>query len=550
MPIKDHINNKNYLEKLPNIALIPWHLDNEITHPYPLCGKREIFCGPKLQNKDTLRRKYIRTNGRFFDIDDVISQLNENDQKIDLFFSILEATSTCYPKNVFKINCPKLAYIGDTFHIMNPISTIINYLKKERIEHILVGGQPAHLHFFYEAGIKHAAFAPRIKAKFETVNNKKPGLTYIGKRWKSSHLRKSRMVQFLEKELPKNNVPYNYYTRLPTPLWRKVLTHSKMVAVSSLNGQVTPQIYNCLSAGALCFADEISSQTFIYQFLEPGVHFITWRNNEDLLNKIIYYYNHPTEADVIAKAGKLQAEKNYPTSESLAKFITEFVFENNIDPHLLAINDDRCQQKRIETQEYFDARVRLYENIQELHRIHESLTLISLTEKNLNPSVDLADLPRLNITHAFISNKSKNEANLYFQRVGVSHQISTALLNKVQKTNSYDIGILEKLENLTDWKFLTKSISKLLKSNSLLWVLGKLTLAEKEILEKEGFKHFTLHMNPLLLKIKKLTRKICLQFWKLGLYPLPYLTLKPSMEMVPNLNVFLRGWQSYFPFLY
>ena len=132
----------------------------------------------------------------------------------------------------------------------------------------------------------------------------------------------------------------------------------------------------------------------------------------------------------------------------------------------------------------------------------------------------------------------------------MSHQINTALLNKVQKTNSYDIGILEKLENLTDWKFLTKSISKLLKSNSLLWVLGKLTLVEREILEKEGFKHFTLPMNPVLLKFKKLTRKICLQFWKLGLYPLPYLTLKPSMEMVTNLNAFLRGWQSYSSFLY
>ena len=73
MPIKDHINNKNYLEKLPNIALIPWHLDNEITHPYPFCGKREIFCGPKLQNEDTRERKFIRTSGRFFDIDEVLS---------------------------------------------------------------------------------------------------------------------------------------------------------------------------------------------------------------------------------------------------------------------------------------------------------------------------------------------------------------------------------------------------------------------------------------------------------------------------------------------
>jgi len=65
MALKDLTHNKNYFEKLPNIALIPWHLDNEITHPYPFCGKREIFCGPKLQNKDTRERKFIRTSGCF-----------------------------------------------------------------------------------------------------------------------------------------------------------------------------------------------------------------------------------------------------------------------------------------------------------------------------------------------------------------------------------------------------------------------------------------------------------------------------------------------------
>jgi len=216
IPIKDHKNNKNYLEKLPNIALIPWHLDNEITHPYPFCGKREIFCGPKLQNKDTITRKYIRTSGTHFDIDEVLSQLNENDQKIDLICAILEAGKIiCFPKNLSKIKCPKVAYIGDTFHLMKPISTIINYVKHEKIEYILVGGQAAHLHFFIEAGVKHAALAPRSKASFESINNKKPGLTYIGHRWSSSHPRRSRMVQFLEKNLPKNDVPFHSYNRLP-----------------------------------------------------------------------------------------------------------------------------------------------------------------------------------------------------------------------------------------------------------------------------------------------------------------------------------------------
>ncbi|MFW9973514.1 MAG: hypothetical protein ACFFDF_25250 [Candidatus Odinarchaeota archaeon] len=160
----DHSDKKAYFEKLPDIALIPYHIEikSEKSAPmYPLCGKREIFCGPNLHNIESKERKFIRTNGRFFDIDEVLSQLNENDKKIDIVFSILEANRTCFPKNLSKLKCPKIAMISDTHHLMYPISSIIRYLKSENFEYMFIYGQPAHLHFFYEAGITHAAIFPR-----------------------------------------------------------------------------------------------------------------------------------------------------------------------------------------------------------------------------------------------------------------------------------------------------------------------------------------------------------------------------------------------------
>jgi len=185
-----------------------------------------------------------------------------------------------------------------------------------------------------------------------------------------------------------------------------------------------------------------------------------------------------------------------------------------------------------------------------LHRIHEMLTLISLTKDNLKPSADLADLPRLKITHAFVSESLKSEADIFFQSVGVKNQIKTVILNTIEKSSSYDIGILEKQVNLKNWEFLVKSIGRLLKSSSLLWVFGKLTSSEHDILKKEGFKAYVLKKSPIILKVKNTSRKVCYQFWKLGKYPFPYLTIKPTMEIVPNLNVFIRGWQANFPFLF
>ena len=82
-------------KKLKNTVLIPVHNDSGIIPPYPLCGKREILCGPHLENKETRERKFIRTSGFFFDIEEVISQLNEEDQNLDLILLVLQSTSLC-----------------------------------------------------------------------------------------------------------------------------------------------------------------------------------------------------------------------------------------------------------------------------------------------------------------------------------------------------------------------------------------------------------------------------------------------------------------------
>lgn len=539
-----------YFENLPEIGLVPNHGRMSDLPSYPLCAKREIFCGPNLENVESKERKYIPTKGRFFNINTILAQLNEKDQKIDVILAPLEASSTCFPSNLSKISCTKIGFIFDTHHLMNPLSTIINYVKREKFTDLFIYAQPAHLHFFYEAGITHTtAFRPHTQ-DFDIIKKKKNGITYIGSRWKSSHPHRCRMVQFLEKNLPIYNIPFYRYDRLPRAIWKKVLARSRIVVLSSLNGQFTPQINTILSSGALCFVDELSPQTFFGSFFESGKHLVTWSSFNDLLEKLIYYYNHPEEADEIANAGRIQAKKDFTTLKEDYQIIFDFVFNNEIDSRFLAINDKRCISKREEPPQYFNVRVRLYENIQELHRIHESLTLISLTERNFKPTSDLADLPRLSITHAFTSDKLYNEAYSYFQSVGVRDQVRMTRLNKYQKSHLFDIGILETHKETTNWEHLVKKISSLLKMNSLLWILGNLTPKESEFLFKEGFKPYEIRKNPIFLKLRALSRKICFGFWKFGKYPFPYLTIKPPMENVPNLNAYLRGWQSKFPFLY
>jgi hypothetical protein len=537
------------LMNIPDRVLIPWHYDNKSIRPYPYCGKREIIFGPKIYDEDTGKRKFIHTNSRFFDITQIISALDEDDRNIDLYFATLEVTSTCFPKNLHLLKCPKIALIADTHHLMYPISKLVKYMKRETFDHLLMIAQPAHLHFFYEAGITHCAMLPREELNLETIRDKRPGVTYVGNRWKSSHIRRSRMVQFLEKKLPQKNIPFHIYKQLPKIEWLDVLRSSKMTVVSSLNGQFTPQIHACLAAETLCFVDELSPQTFLYHFFEPEKHFITWGDFDDLLTKIIFYHKHPKKAELIAKAGKKQAEDHFSENKSLGHIISDFVFNDEIDSRLRALNDARCQYNREDTIEDFDVRIRLYENVQNLHSIHESLNLVALTLGTLKPIADLADLPRLSLTQVFISKDFKKEADNFFERSGVKNQIITQFFSEISKQQYFDIGILESVSYLKSWQFRVKAISRLLKNNSLLWIFGKLNTDQTSILKREGFKQYTPNKNTMVFKFKELSKKICLLFWRFGLFPLPYLTLKPPMELVPNLSSFIRGWQGNSPYL-
>jgi hypothetical protein len=67
---------------------------------------------------------------------------------------------------------------------------------------------------------------------------------------------------------------------------------------------IKPQLFNFLSAGCLV-ATEIFPD--LYQYFEPGKHLIGFHTVDDLLEKVKYYLEHPSEAEALRKAGRQKA---------------------------------------------------------------------------------------------------------------------------------------------------------------------------------------------------------------------------------------------------
>ena len=65
------------------------------------------------------------------------SKLNEDDLNMEMFLFIFLPFKICFPNNLANFKFPKCALVGETHHLMYPISTIINYLKNEYVDPIL-----------------------------------------------------------------------------------------------------------------------------------------------------------------------------------------------------------------------------------------------------------------------------------------------------------------------------------------------------------------------------------------------------------------------------
>ncbi|HAR62487.1 MAG: hypothetical protein DKM50_02730 [Candidatus Margulisiibacteriota bacterium] len=519
---------------------VPPHLD----HTYPRYGKKQIFCGPYLRDGFVGDFQYISTSTLHFDIDEVISKI-EDINKIDMFIADLEVGIVPFVKGLDKLACPKIGKIGDTFHGMYPLSSLIEYLQVERYDHLLSVAQPAHLHFFFEIGYKHCAALPRLGPSIDVTKGKIQrdiGVIYVGIRFSFHHVRRTLMLFSLERALTAQGIDFRQYTHTGHNEWLSLCSRSKIAVCSSSNNQFTPQIFYIMHTGCLCMVDELSQQTGVYRFFQPGKHFITWRSFSDLISKILYYSEHEDEAAAIARAGQEKAREYFPVEAVEGKIIYDFATRNilpsenfraDIDKRFNAVSSGDFSEKK------FNRRIRFYENIQDLHRKHETLHILFWKMTDDISAIDVADLPRLNITCCLdetIIDKATAEAVAKDQGVTDITYVYTAELSRF---GLFDICLLQ-ADNESDDSQITEMMGYL-KSSAVIFVFSETKEIQKNLIESYGFVPAAKSSckNFLKRQIDRILVKLPLFLLPFGIYRYS-LSLMPQMEMVEGLYAFYR----------
>ncbi|MBF2083860.1 glycosyltransferase [Thermoleptolyngbya sp. C42_A2020_037] len=379
-------------------------------------GKDSIIACPRPPKEAVAAGRAIAVPAGEFSVDQVIKQLPPGYQPDIVHISARNLNFK--PIGLHRFGCPTVMKLGDTFHWGDgTLSGMVQYCRQLQCDYHWVYQGVQHLHFFAEAGLKNVFWLPGTMAIDPYVpppsDTKLYDAVFRGSR-SEFHVQRSRLISVLEQSGVAIDVASKPY-RASLDDYPK----AKIVLNCSLNGDLNRRVFEVLMAGGFLLSDRLSPQAGLSQLFQEGTHLECYGDEQELLDKISYYLSHPEEAAQIASAGQQRLLECFSQADIKQKFY-RYVLNHEPSPPFTLHHDPRAAVAPCRDLDFLHSRIKLYEIVQELHRINPKISLIYWQGKCKELLADLADLPRLEITYA---GDALSEVKDYCARVGVANQI-------------------------------------------------------------------------------------------------------------------------------
>ncbi len=96
----------------------------------------------------------------------------------------------------------------------------------------------------------------------------------------------------------------------------KIFSSSRIVFNRSIKNDINMRVFEALSTGSLLVTNNLD-ENGMAELLEDGKDYISYRNNEELPDKISYYLNNPVERETIASRGMEKVRKYHTYDERM-----------------------------------------------------------------------------------------------------------------------------------------------------------------------------------------------------------------------------------------
>jgi hypothetical protein len=341
-----------------------------------------------------------------FSVQDILKQLPFQPD----FVSLSARVMTFLPHGLHKLNCPTVMKLGDTFHLGDGgLSRMVKYCQSLNCDYHWTYQSPQHLHFFAESGLKNVFWLPAstvIDPYIPKPSKKEYNVIFRGSESELHQYRTHILRQIQTSGIEIDICQKDYVSALED------YTKANIVINSSLNGDLNRRVFEVLMAGGFLLSDRIRPQSGLFELFEEGTHFECYGNEAELIQKIQFYLAHPQKASQIAAAGH-QHFLTYYSQQAIQQKLYEAIFKQIESPK---------HDRRLQTAQNLPTRLKLYELIQELHRIYPMLKILCWQTGSTIVS-DLADLSRAQLTHVVEPERLSQIQASYLQS-GIQAQVN------------------------------------------------------------------------------------------------------------------------------
>ncbi len=378
---------------LPAPRALLFFLSPQDSYRRPLFSSEEVFCGPDTETRQTDGRvTALKTPVGRFDVAEILRQLPAAQQP-EIVVVKADATGRNFPRNLKAVRCPKVLLVGDTHHMAQPLSKVIDYARSEPFDFIVFDHTRHHAHFFAEAGLRSLHWLPALDygyAHREIATAPSRPLTFVGQAGRHHPWRRAVLEHVRAAGLPLEVL------RGTLAETADLYADSQVTLNASLNGDLNLRVFESLAAGGFLLTDELSPASGLRLLFEPGRHLDTWRTPGELVEKIRHYLAHPDEAQRIRREGQAEIRRAHHPEVKLREFY-DLVHSGRVNPRY-DLGFDRGAETTSSpvgaSQEGSVGKRRrdAYERLQALHQTSREVTVYCAAPEAL---ADLADLPRL-----------------------------------------------------------------------------------------------------------------------------------------------------------
>ena len=337
------------------------------------------------------------------------------DTKFDLVVVSISGIKRNLPYNAKNFDCPSIAIVADTHHgYTSPIGELLTYLSLEEYDYICLPYCRQHMHWFYACGLSNLGWLPLLTMttfSHQFLEEREDKVTFVcGK--PTFHPYRHGITKLLESF---RDFEICTLDRIKSS---QVYAKSLISLNCSLNGDLNLRNLEILSAGGFLLTDQISPQSGFNKLLEPGKDCDTYSSKEELVQKASYYLNNPEVAIKIAKNAYAKfynlLHPNYRINE-----LYRWIVEGDAQSQFLADFDSRFEISK-EFAELLETRVTIYEQVQELHRLQDSISILVEGDCEIIFAIDLVDLCRAKV---FVCSQDERKIKTA-EQAGVLNQIS------------------------------------------------------------------------------------------------------------------------------